>query len=167
MKCPNCNHDTLQEIKGDYIEGKYTIKNAQWLKCSYCNEEIFDPPMLEEIEKAYYFNMNILTPEIIKSTRKLYKKTQETLADEISVKPITIKRWESGEFIPPSDKCDLLRATFEKWEKEKLKNLQLEKWFKQIRKPTYPELCAVATHSTNNTSPDSEELNELLKTLEK
>ena len=127
MKCPNCTNDTLELKKGNYIEGNYIIKNAEWEECSSCNKKYFGPKILKELTKAYYINNSIVYPKEIKSKRKLYNKKQKHLAAEVSVSEATVKRWEKGSYIPSLEKSSIIKSVFEKWERESYRELEADK----------------------------------------
>ena len=45
-----------------------------------------------------------MTGELIAETRKLHGDTQERLAEKLGVSVATIRSWEQGRSLPPSDK---------------------------------------------------------------
>ena len=40
-------------------------------------------------------------PEAIKQYREERKLTQEELAERLNVAPVTVRKWERGEYVPP------------------------------------------------------------------
>ncbi|MEA2077837.1 MAG: helix-turn-helix domain-containing protein [Candidatus Marinimicrobia bacterium] len=167
MRCPTCFEGTLETMKGDYIEGKYTIKDTEWEQCPNCGEKLFGPKIMEELARAFYVNNDLIFPEDIKQRRENCGKTQQELADALGVSPNSIKRWEKGSYIQPGDKNKRIEAILSTWENDKLENLTVRSWVNSIRMPDYVPSPAFATHTIDNKADNVKKTKKLLEKLKK
>lgn len=166
MKCPTCFEGILETKKGDYLEGKYLIRDTEWKECPHCGEKLFGPKIMDELQRAYYVNNDLLFPEDIKRRRESCEKKQHELADAIGVSVNSIKRWEKGSYIQPNDKNIRINEVLSAWENDKLKNLSIKSWIDAIRRPNYTPCRAYATHTTDNEANNVEKTQKLLEKLE-
>jgi len=166
MRCPTCMHETLETKHGDYLEDKYLIKDTEWEECSHCGEKLFGPKILEELDRAYYVNNDLIFPEEIKRRRKDCRKTQQELADAVGVSENSIKRWEKGSYIQPIDKNIRIEMVLRGWENEKISTQSIRTYIQRLKEPQYIAEPAFAAHSKDN-SADIKEIKKLLVKVKK
>ena len=166
MKCPTCFEGTLETMKGDYIEGKYTIKDTEWEQCPNCGEKLFGPKIMKELARAFYVNNDLIFPEEIKRRRESCGKTQQELSDAIGVSVNSIKRWEKGSYIQPNDKNIRIDEVLTTWEIDKLENQNVKSWIDSLRMPDDVPCPAYDSHTKNNEIDNVEKAKKLLEKLE-
>lgn len=166
MRCPTCMKETLETKRGDYLEGKYLIKDTEWEECSSCGEKLFGPKILEELDRAFYVNNDLIFPEEIKQRRESCGKTQQELADAINVSANSIKRWEKGSYIQPENKDKLMREIFAQWENKNLSAKSIKHWIHTLMDKNYSAPLAFATNTEGNVCKEKEkDLNEIIKKI--
>lgn len=166
MKCPTCFEGTLKTMKGDYTEGKYTIKNTQWEECPNCGEQLFGPEIMKELTKAHYANNNLIFPEEIKRRRKDCGKTQIELADAVGVSENSIKRWEKGSYIQAEDKNSKMEEVFLLWQEEKLSGISSDSWIRSLMNKSYTPPLAYAGNTVGNSCKEKD-IDELIQKIKK
>lgn len=156
MRCPTCMKETLETKHGDYLEGKYLIKDTEWEECSHCGEKLFGPKILEELDRAYYVNNDLIFPEDIKRRRKSCEKSQQDLADAIGVSENSIKRWEKGSYIQPEDKNRRIINILQEWESKSLSSITSDKWISKLMDKAYSAPLAFAGNTEGNVCKENE-----------
>ena len=165
MKCPTCFEGILETKKGDYLEGKYLIQDGEWQECPNCGEKLFDPEMMNKLQKAYYCNNDLLYPEEIKERRKACDRTQADLALRLEVSTNTIKRWEKGSYIQPEDKDKRIKEILQGWESENLTNLTSDIHVARLMDKSYSAPYAYARNTEGNLCDDEKDINKIIKKI--
>jgi DNA-binding XRE family transcriptional regulator len=158
--------ETLETKRGNYLEGKYLIKNTEWEECSSCGEKLFGPKILKELDRAYYVNNDLIFPEEIKRKRKGCGKTQLELAEAIGVSENSIKRWEKGSYIQPADKNKKMKEVFSQWQENRLSNISSDKWVATLMDKSYAAPPAYAGNTVGNVCKEGDkDINNIIKQI--
>ena len=165
MKCPTCFEGILETKNGEYLEGKYTIRDGEWQECPNCGEILFGPKMMDKLQKAYYYNNDLLFPEEIKERREACKRTQPDLALRLGVSVNTIKRWEKGSYIQLEDKDKKIREILQGWESEKLTSLSSDAHVTRLMDKSYSAPYAFARNTEGNLCDDEKDINKIIKKI--
>lgn len=166
MKCPSCFEANLETKNGDYLEGKYLIHDATWEECPNCGEKLFGPDMMDKLQKAYYFNNNLIFPEDIKKRRVNCGKTQLELARAVGASANTIKRWEKGSYIQSADKNQRMQEIFSQWQNETLSGISTDSWVASLMKKDYRPDLAYASNTEGNVPKQKEaDMNDIIKKI--
>jgi putative zinc finger/helix-turn-helix YgiT family protein len=104
MRCDNCGSNTLERQSGPY---HYTesglpniyLKNVKWARCSKCNDVHVEISRIGQLHRciASYVVLknNFLTGPDMVFLRKMLKKTQRAMADDLGISEVSLNRWEN------------------------------------------------------------------------
>ena len=117
-RCDACGRGKLVERRGDYtytwpdsLSAKPTkFRNAVWLECDACGEQVLLPELLSRIEARRYRLEGLLTPDEIRSIREAQGLTQVQMARMIGAGDKTYSRWENGLSVQTKSMDTLIRA---------------------------------------------------------
>jgi putative zinc finger/helix-turn-helix YgiT family protein len=113
MTCPICKKEGQIHIgKHHYTESglqNVWIKGVEIFECNYCGEKFALIPCAQEIHKIIALFLlkqeDQLSGRAIRFLRKHMGIKSKDFAKELGVKPVTVSRWENGDF-PPSESFD-------------------------------------------------------------
>jgi putative zinc finger/helix-turn-helix YgiT family protein len=99
-----CGSETLEERHGEYrldpppeiSGGVIVIRDAQWLSCGNCGEDILPHELTEAIEAQRYKRLELLTPEEVRQVRQRTGLSAVEMGHMLGVGEKTYTRWETG-----------------------------------------------------------------------
>jgi putative zinc finger/helix-turn-helix YgiT family protein len=115
--CPECGRGQLHEKSGVYettfSDGDESrplkVTNMKWLECDECGEVILDDSAMDQVERARYNELDLLSPKEIQEIRCSLGKTQQEMATLLAVGSKTYCRWEGGNFYQTRHNDRILR----------------------------------------------------------
>jgi len=141
MTCPTCGYKGEVHI-GEYHYIESGLQNV-WLNgveifnCSQCGENFAFIPCVQELHKLIAQILleqeNQLSGREIRFLRKHMGMKSKDFANNLGVRPVTISRWESGDY-PPSKSFDKFIRLFY------AANMGLEDIAKKLVKDIFPKL---------------------------
>src|SRR6266852_5326162 len=116
-KCPMCGQATLVEMTGEYrMEppptipgGAIVIRDASWLHCESCNEDILSSELDAAINRERYRRLGLLPPKEIRRVREKTGLSAVDMSHLLGVGEKTYTRWENGRSLQTKASDTLIR----------------------------------------------------------
>jgi putative zinc finger/helix-turn-helix YgiT family protein len=100
------------QVKHDGRLHDVRVSRLTVYRCKACGYVVFSNVTNDQIYEALRKELNLLSPETIRSQREALGLTQKELADRLGVASETICRWETGALIQTRAMDNLLRLFF-------------------------------------------------------
>jgi putative zinc finger/helix-turn-helix YgiT family protein len=116
-KCPMCGEPTLVERSGEYrMEpppnipgGVIVIRDASWLHCTSCKEDILSSELDAAINRERYRRMGLLPSNEIRRVREKTGLSAVDMSHLLGVGEKTYTRWENGRSLQTKASDTLIR----------------------------------------------------------